>query len=105
VFKFEADVRRLASFHGALDVCDPDLPGKNGWRVVGGFGSLDAEMRIAGTEGNEVRLLRAFVDDWQAELFVEGALSGQVRHVQDGGQPDEQARWLLAHARMLPKPA
>ena len=44
-----------ASFHGALDVCDPDLPGKNGWRVVGGFGSPDAEMHTAGTEGNEVK--------------------------------------------------
>jgi hypothetical protein len=83
VFKFEADVRRLASFHGALDVCDPDLPGKNAWRVVGGFGFLDAEMHTAGTEGNEVKVLRAFVDDRQA---------------------DEQARWLLAHGRMRPKP-
>jgi hypothetical protein len=54
------------------------LPGKNGWRVVGGFGFLDTEMHSAGTEGNEVGVLRAFVDDRQAELFVEGALSGQA---------------------------
>jgi hypothetical protein len=34
VLKFEADVRRLASFHGALDVCDPDLPGTTPRRDV-----------------------------------------------------------------------
>ena len=61
--------------------------GRAGWRLSDGVG-----------------VLRAFVDDRQAELFVGGALSGQVRHVQDGGQPNEQARWLLAHGRMLPKP-
>jgi hypothetical protein len=58
---------------GALDVCDPDLPG----RTPGGSLAASAFWMLkctADTEGNEVRIARAFVDD---------------------RQPDEQARWLF----------
>jgi hypothetical protein len=72
-------------------VGDADLPGKHARRIVIGSGFLDAEMHCLGSEADEVRVLRALVDDRQAESFVEGTLSGQVTHVQHWCQPGEQA--------------
>ena len=47
-------------------------------------------MHRLGSEADEVRVLRALVDDRQAESFIEGTLGGQVTHVQHGCQPGEQ---------------
>jgi len=59
-------------------------------RVIAGGRFLEAEVHCLGAEADEIWVLRAFVDDWQAELVVEGALSGQIVHIQHGCQPGEQ---------------
>jgi hypothetical protein len=59
-------------------------------------------MHRLGAEADELRVLRALVDDRQAEALIERALGRQVTHVQHGCQPGEQVCSLLTHRGQLP---
>lgn len=98
-----ADSGSTASRYGAVDIGHPDLPGKDGRRVVIGGRRPDAEMQGVGPEGNEVGVFLALIDDRQADAnprlaVVPVLLGGGLRLLPDG----VSTAWNLASATTLP---
>ena len=97
LFEFEADscgaASRMAASMSVTPICQVS--------TLGGSlsaAALDAEMHRFGSEADELRVLRALVDDRQAEPLVEGALGGRSRTFSTGASLVNRsgASWLMA---------